>query len=178
MALPPRTAFVTVGATSPFDALLSAALHADTLRALRSKGFTRLEVQCGATKLPELIHVSASSPWTSQQGGLELHVWGFKSSLADNIARADLVISHAGSGTIVDVLRVGKPLLVVPNTALLHNHQEELATALHERGHLIACHVNALAETIEQADFDSLKPFPPFDGSRVQGILDDEMGFS
>lgn len=44
-----------------------------------------------------------------------------------------------GSGTIIDVLRLGKPLIVVPNHSLLDNHQEELADALSDLGHLKSC---------------------------------------
>lgn len=43
---------------------------------------------------------------------------------------------YTGSGTILDVLRLGKPMIVVPNPTLLNNHQEELASALTEFGHL------------------------------------------
>lgn len=45
---------------------------------------------------------------------------------------------RVGSGTILDVLRLGKPLIVVPNPTLLDNHQEELASALAGLGHLVA----------------------------------------
>ena len=41
-----------------------------------------------------------------------------------------------GSGTIIDVLRMGKPLIVVPNPSLLDNHQTELADALQNLGYL------------------------------------------
>lgn len=47
-----------------------------------------------------------------------------------------------GAGTILDVLRMGKPMIVIPNPTLLDNHQEELASALEELGHLKATTVS------------------------------------
>jgi len=43
-----------------------------------------------------------------------------------------------GSGPIIDVLRLGKRLIAVPNPTLLDNHQEDLASALNTLGHLKA----------------------------------------
>jgi len=40
-----------------------------------------------------------------------------------------------GSGTILDVLRKGKPLIIVPNPTLLDNHQEDMAHAMEALGH-------------------------------------------
>jgi len=121
---------VTVGATAPFDALLDAVLSVDVLRALKDKGFSRLVVQAGDSRLPLFDPM-----------GMDVAVWNFKPLLNEDILKADLIISHAGSGTIVDVLRLGKPLIVVPNPFLLHNHQQELATALDNRQHLKAASI-------------------------------------
>jgi UDP-N-acetylglucosamine transferase subunit ALG13 len=52
--------------------------------------------------------------------------------------QALLVLTGAGSGTILDVLRIGKPLIVIPNPTLLDDHQTELAVSLQELGHLKA----------------------------------------
>lgn len=46
-----------------------------------------------------------------------------------------------GSGTILDVLRSGKPLIVVPNPTLMDNHQEELAVQLDSLDYLRATSV-------------------------------------
>lgn len=47
---------------------------------------------------------------------------------------ADHVI--LGAGTILDVMRMGVPLIVVPNPRLLDNHQEELARELVRQGYV------------------------------------------
>jgi UDP-N-acetylglucosamine transferase subunit ALG13 len=43
--------------------------------------------------------------------------------------------NYIGSGTILDVLRRGKPLIIVPNPTLLDNHQEDMAHAMELLGH-------------------------------------------
>lgn len=44
---------------------------------------------------------------------------------------------NTGSGSILTVLRKkDKPLLIVPNTSLMDNHQAELAIELERQGYL------------------------------------------
>ena len=45
---------------------------------------------------------------------------------------ADVIISHAGAGSVMEALRLKKKLIVVVNDLLMDNHQVELATALED----------------------------------------------
>jgi beta-1,4-N-acetylglucosaminyltransferase len=44
---------------------------------------------------------------------------------------------YLGSGSILEALRYQIPLIVVPNTGLLDNHQEELAVAMERSNYLV-----------------------------------------
>ncbi|KAL1756472.1 glycosyltransferase family 28 C-terminal domain-containing protein [Schizophyllum commune] len=138
--LPPRTmlAFVTVGSTK-FDALVQAVCTDAVLDALHAKGYNHLVVQAGNSMFEHSsrLHAAGISVRTRSHG-IEQEYYKFKPSLREDYERADLVISHAGSGTILDVLRIPKPLIIVPNPTLLDNHQQELADVLEQQGHLVA----------------------------------------
>jgi beta-1,4-N-acetylglucosaminyltransferase len=168
----------TVGSTK-FDALVQAVLSQPVLTALHLQGYTALVVQCGNSK----VDVGSSSATITgditslQKDGLDIEIWKFKPSLQTEYDRADLVISHAGSGTILDVLRLGKWLIAVPNPTLLDNHQEDLASSLNALGHLKASTIDDLPQTIADFDPSSITPFPPFDGSKFSNLLNEEMGF-
>jgi beta-1,4-N-acetylglucosaminyltransferase len=143
--------FVTVG-TTKFDLLVQNILSEPVLHILRLKGYSSLVVQCGKSKLGTISETN----WPIEKDGIRVEVWPFKASLHSEYSRADLVISHAGlsvfpaicqreysyrnagSGTILDVLRLGKPLIVVPNPTLLGNHQNEIASSLAALQHLKA----------------------------------------
>ncbi|KAF8921444.1 glycosyltransferase family 1 protein [Mucidula mucida] len=170
-------AFVTVGSTR-FDALVEAVISKDVLAALQQKGYTELVVQCGHSDLGVLnLVLNKQGKHTLQRHGVALELWRFKPSLKEDFTSADLVISHAGSGTILDVLRLGKALIVVPNPTLLDNHQEELAVSLSNLGHLKATTIPQLAMAIADFDKSGIVAFPPFDPSKFRQIVDEEMGF-
>ena len=46
-----------------------------------------------------------------------------------------------GSGSILHALRIAVPIIVVPNPALLDNHQEELAEELAAQGYVVHGHL-------------------------------------
>jgi len=169
-------AFVTVGSTR-FDALVHRVLDPEALAALRKQGYRTLVVQTGnsvTTPLPPLI---GDAPQIVQLEGLQVEYWKFRPSLEDEYSKADLIISHAGSGTILDALRMGKPMIVVPNPTLLHNHQQELADELAKERYLVSSTIRGLPDAISQFDKASLVSFPPYEGAKFAGILDETMGY-
>ncbi|KDR81846.1 hypothetical protein GALMADRAFT_114604 [Galerina marginata CBS 339.88] len=169
-------AFVTIGSTR-FDQLIASAFTPKVLSSLQRKGYTNLIIQCGNSVFEFSTVVQNGATQTLNRAGVDIEFYKFKPSLQGDYERADLVISHAGSGTILDVLRMGKPMIVIPNPTLLDNHQEELASALSEMRHLRATTVDDLPNAIEGFDPSEMKPFPPFDGSRFARIVDEAMGF-
>jgi len=61
----------------------------------------------------------------------------YESSLQPHFREARLVIAHAGMGTAMEVLKMGKPLILVPRqhqfAEHFDNHQVETAEKMHER---------------------------------------------
>lgn len=128
MAPSDQLVFVTVG-TTKFDELVAAVQRPQTLEALARLGFGRLRIQYGRGAPPGPPPAECT---------LCVDSYAFKPSLAADMDEAALVISHAGSGSILEALGRRKALLVVVNEALMDNHQAELADELHARHHLVA----------------------------------------
>lgn len=108
------TLFVTVGSDGPFDRLIQAV---DDWAADR-KG-VHVVAQVGRSRLaPKNI---TSSEFLEPPEFNRL----FK--------EADLIVAHAGMGTILSALRYGKPILVMPRRASLgeQRNEHQLATASH-----------------------------------------------
>nr|XP_011466454.1 PREDICTED: UDP-N-acetylglucosamine transferase subunit ALG13 homolog [Fragaria vesca subsp. vesca]XP_011466455.1 PREDICTED: UDP-N-acetylglucosamine transferase subunit ALG13 homolog [Fragaria vesca subsp. vesca] len=123
-----KTVFVTVGTTS-FDALVKAMDTREVKEELSRRGYTEILIQMGR---------GSYIPSKSEGGddSIAVDYFNFSSSIADHVRAASLVISHAGSGSIFETLRLGKPLIVVVNEDLMDNHQSELAEELADRKHL------------------------------------------
>ncbi|EWY90992.1 beta-1,4-N-acetylglucosaminyltransferase [Fusarium oxysporum f. sp. lycopersici 4287] len=140
-----RVCLVTVGATTGFGKLVESVLQPSFWQYMNSQRFTQLRVQCG----PDLA-------WASKQlagrkvnipSGLCIDLFASKKNLmkeemslckdADGKRQLGLVISHAGTGTILDAWKMGLPLIVVPNIQLLNDHQTEMAKYLSKEGYAI-----------------------------------------
>lgn len=152
------TAFVTVG-TTRFDALVAAADDPAFAAALVARDFTHLAVQAGAGgdyKPHRLLGegVSAGVVKVGKERGVPLSVefFAYAPSLADRMAAADLVISHAGAGSVFEALRLRKPLVAVPNPALMGDHQGELARSLSASSHAAAASPATLAGVVRELD--------------------------
>lgn len=121
---------VTTGATVPFEALIELVLSEECTSALTQLGFTTMRVQYGRGN----EHL-----FRKHQKDTALAVSGFEytSDLAGEMAKAQLVISHAGTGSVLDALRIGKHPVVVVNSRLMDNHQVEIAEELFRKRHLL-----------------------------------------
>ena len=64
----------------------------------------------------------------------------FAPSLADYFSQARVVVSHGGQGSIMDVVRLGKPLVGVSNPDRHDHHQEDILRKFEDLKHLIWCH--------------------------------------
>ena len=137
------TAFLTVGSTC-FDALVEVAATLPFRRTLLQAGFSHIVVQAG-----RIGSLPPPSPPTADAASADFY--HYKPSLDDDMASAGLIISHAGAGSIMSALRLGKPLVVVVNGSLMDNHQSELAMEMQARGHLAVaeeCSCDALAAAV------------------------------
>ncbi|XP_006652163.2 UDP-N-acetylglucosamine transferase subunit ALG13 homolog [Oryza brachyantha] len=163
-----RTVFVTVGTTC-FDALVQAVDSERVKEALLQKGYTHLLIQMGrGTYAPSKVTGNST---------LQVDYFTFSPSIADYIREASLVISHAGSGSIFETLRLSKPLIVVVNEDLMDNHQSELAEELAERKHLFCARPQTLQETIQAMDLTTLQPYVPGDAKPVVTLINKFLGF-
>ena len=121
--------FVTVGTQLPFDRLVNA-------------------VDAWAAAHPSAEVVAQVGP--TERGFTALRAEPFLSPgrFEELFAAAELIVAHAGMGTILSATERGKPLLVVPRRASLgeHRNEHQMATATRLRDRL------GLAVAWEEAD--------------------------
>ncbi|CAI5743216.1 unnamed protein product [Hyaloperonospora brassicae] len=157
--------FVTVG-TTKFDALV-AALDTDAcLSALVARGFTSVRMQIGHG-----AHVPRPS-----FPGLELSFYRHDPHYKQDVAAADLVVSHAGAGSVMDSLALQKKLVVVVNDALMDNHQTELAEAMAGRRFCLQTSVKELPRVLATGHWTDLQVYPSPDEQAFPDLVDAVMG--
>jgi UDP-N-acetylglucosamine transferase subunit ALG13 len=132
--------FVTVGTQLPFDRLLQA-MDAWAAR----HGDVEVLAQTGQTEChyPHLI----ATPHMDQK------------RFADNVARAQVIVAHAGMGTILTAIEIGKPVILMPRRADLGEHRND-----HQRD--TAAEMSALANVTVVEDAPGL--FSAIDAALTQ----------
>lgn len=153
------TVVFTTGATITFTALLECITEEGLLESLLDLGIETIYIQYG-NEYKSLRHVSRDTfeaLWKKHRvndrfalsqtaygdrieykGKLHIVTFPFDHDLASFIDLADIVVAHAGTGSILDVLRQKKKLLVVSNDKLMDNHQHEIARAFESKQHVCA----------------------------------------
>ncbi|PSK39132.1 hypothetical protein C7M61_002445 [Candidozyma pseudohaemuli] len=153
----------TTGATVTFHKLVDHVVEPLFVLDLNALGFTKVAIQFGnevshskhvskqyfsdamaKTEFMEKLDLQISNEFNDKlvvhlallDLDLNIEVFPFAPCINDYIAGADIVVSHAGTGSILDVLRLGKPLIVVTNQDLMNDHQEEVAAQFEKLGYL------------------------------------------
>ncbi|KAI8068609.1 N-acetylglucosaminyldiphosphodolichol N-acetylglucosaminyltransferase Alg13 [Gongronella butleri] len=160
--------FVTVGSFG-FDSLITTVSSAEVRQWLVESGYTDLLVQYGSSRacfVPE------------GPAGLRVDGYDYKTHLDADMAQADVVVCHAGAGTLLQGLRLGKKMVVVVNEQLLGNHQVELARSLAKHQYVVLANHSNLGEVLATMPRTTLQPFPQPDASLFTQTLDRQMGFS
>ncbi|OJI98479.1 hypothetical protein ASPVEDRAFT_37941 [Aspergillus versicolor CBS 583.65] len=192
-----KLCFVTVGATASFHFLLKSILDPGFLSALSQHDYTDLLIQFGKDGQPLFDEFAAKyPPGDLNRHDITVHGFDFNQAGLDNEMRlaqakpaenrsSGLVISHAGSGSILAALRFGVPLVVVPNPTLQDNHQEELAEVLQDEGYAIWGDYGQLSAALDRAEVlrNRMLSWPPVYGTQerqpqdLAGVVSEEMGY-
>ncbi|KAI8098936.1 glycosyl transferase [Halteromyces radiatus] len=163
--------FVTVGSTG-FDDLVNEATTSEFLSNIYALGFTSLLIQYGSSKKVFLKNMD-----NYKKDQVDIQGYDYKPFIDQDIQAADMVISHSGSGTILQALRMKKKLIVIVNDSLLDNHQAELAQAMAVKQYVIYGDIRDLSNTVKKATTQKLDIFPDPNPTLFASTLNKTMGF-
>lgn len=135
---------------------------------MKKFGYSGLHVQKGKTNIETNLEMFTSHSF-------EIKVFDYTNQWDEEVRNCDLIIGHAGAGTILDSLEREKPVIVVANEALMSNHQTEIAQEMEDRGYILSTTTTNLIEHFENIikDTINLKKFPKQESERFKLKLDE-----
>ena len=84
----------------------------------------------------------------------------FSSDIFDYFNDADIIITHAGAGSIYELLEFRKKIIIVPNLDRIDKHQSDIADYMHENGYALSLYdLNDISAAIKHVDSCSLNKF-------------------
>jgi len=89
---------------------------------------------------------------------------------------ADVVVSHGGLGTVIEVASMGKPLLALSNPDRYDRHQDDLLGYMEQQGHLLWCrNLSDLEADLRRISTMTFRPYetPP---TRVHLVIQEYLG--
>ncbi|MCM0147562.1 glycosyltransferase [Photobacterium galatheae] len=144
-------------------------------------------VTTGTTSFSQLVDASLSqisnvdliiqSPSVSSYSNSDflnsLECFPFTSNIKHYYDWADVIITHAGAGTVYNLLEKGKKVIVVPNLTRRDKHQLDLATFLFEENLCEVCFdLNELGDSIASVTTKKFNRYRKDDFSGVDLILE------
>ena len=170
---------ITTGATITFKSLVLSSLSNPFINSITHFGISHIYFQYGNEKNDVSLHfltqclssndtfhgvtLDNSGCGVYKHRSLVIEFFPFSHDLDSYINKCDFVISHGGTGTILDVLKLNKKLLVVYNESLMDNHQFEVASEFYNRGYCLILPSSELANVGDMLSCLQLKSFNRFD---------------
>ena len=164
-------AVVTVGSTK-FDTLMRE-ISSPTLavmKALQQLKVTNLLIQKGRSDYNPFDEAWCAT--VRKELGITVEVVEYRKNISELFPRARVIISHAGAGTVLEAMRVGIPTVVVPNTDLMNNHQQELAEELAAKKVLLCAQCSNLSECLDAGRLGALHKFPDVPKAPYAALFD------
>jgi UDP-N-acetylglucosamine transferase subunit ALG13 len=130
-------------------------------------------VTVGTTDFDPLVEAmdriagTIEEPVTAQTGrgvyaAVHLKQFPFVESLEPHLREARIVVSHGGLATIIEVLKLGRPLVAISNPDRYDRHQDDILRAFSERDYLLWClDLKLLPQALEEAGRRRFAPYEP-----------------
>ncbi|KAL7274886.1 N-acetylglucosaminyldiphosphodolichol N-acetylglucosaminyltransferase catalytic subunit alg13 [Rhizina undulata] len=169
-----KKALVTTG-NMTFRQLVGTCMSPEVIKALVKMGYTELRVQFGVAGVTFDECMAFQDEKTSL---IKISGFAFKDYMHEEIADADLIISHAGPQQILDAMRYQRKLIVVPNEVSTKYEKEfELSVELENQSYIIGSTIANLHRAIEVAENAFFKHRPySLNGNIPEDVLNEEMG--
>lgn len=136
-------------------------------------------VTLGTTRFDELLSaidkldIDKQVELTVQGLGIADYAFSSKFEFSSDIQTwyewADVIVTHAGAGSIYNLLEQGKKIIVVPNTFRKDKHQLDIAKYVEENDYGLVCYdLFSIGSCIEEASKRLIKPYTKteFSGAR------------
>jgi UDP-N-acetylglucosamine transferase subunit ALG13 len=148
--------FVTVGAQMPFDRLVRAM---DEWAGTHGRADVLAQTHAGHYHPRHIDSVQFLDPD------------GFRSA----VERSDIVVSHAGMGSIITALEIGKPILVMPRLGRLHETRNDHQVATAKRFKALGRVMVAFDESDLSEQLDHLSDLTAAHGPRISSRASDQL---
>ena len=150
--------FVTTGTQEPFDRLIQA-------------------VDIIASEFPDIEFIVQAFNSSYEPQNFKSQKFLASKDFFSYLRSAELIISHAGMGTIISALVEQKPILVMPRLIQYNEHRtgHQLATAtkLDELGYVhVAYDEKQLIQMIQEKGLSGFKPLHQLGKEASRGLLD------